>query len=76
MIDWEMVAAVSAAITVLGTAFLWIIHAILAPLKVVVEDNTRAVREVVNKIDEHREKIADLDKRVAVIETVHTMEAT
>ena len=73
-IDWEMILALSAIATLLGTAFLWIIKMILAPMKVVVEDNTSALRDALVEIRNQAKAIADLDKRVAIIENVHEME--
>ena len=67
MIDWEMVIAISAVVTILGGVFLWLIRAILDPIKQLIKSNTEAVKQVVEKLDAHEERLQCVETKVAVL---------
>ena len=70
-----LVGTVVAAATVIGGLALWAIRSTIAPLSVVIDNNTKALDRVTGILDEHTGKIEDHGNRLVKIETVHEMEA-
>ena len=58
----------------LSAAVLWVIHAIVAPLRVVVENNNTIIERVMDRLDKHADKLDDHGVRIACIETRHDVE--
>jgi hypothetical protein len=72
--DWTMIGSLAAVVGIFGAFFLFVINLILAPVKILIKDNTRAIDRTVDKVDEHDGRLNDHDKRIVRIETVHEME--
>lgn len=68
MTDWTMVGTITAIIVAGGALFLWVLRVILEPIKQLIQSNTDAVKQVVEKLDKHEERIQDLEKMKAVFE--------
>lgn len=65
----SVIIALCALLTLIGTVALWTIGSVIKPLKVSVDNLAAVVKEVTTKMDGHRDEIADLDKRLAVVES-------
>jgi hypothetical protein len=69
-----MVEGIGIALTgvgMLGGLVAWSMKMTVAPLRVVIENNTKAMERIINKIDEHDEKLDDHGVRLSIIETKH-----
>jgi hypothetical protein len=63
------IAIVIGIIVPLAGALTWIIHSIVAPLRVVIENNTVALERIMDRLDIHGNKLEDHSIRIACIET-------
>jgi hypothetical protein len=70
----EEIAVVLAIAVPLAGLFLWAMRAMVAPLRVVINNNTAVMDRIMNKLDAHDEKIGDHAIRISNIETVHRYE--
>lgn len=75
MIDWPTVGIIATLLTIVCTFFLWAVNAIVAPLKVSVDNNSELIREVVldhkdlrSKVNAQGNDIANLQPRVSSLE--------
>jgi len=59
------------SIGMIGGLVMWSIRMTIAPLKVVIENNTKAMERILNRVDEHDIRIDDHGVRISVIETKH-----
>lgn len=66
--DWTAVGVITAVLVALGGFFLWVLKIILEPLKQLIKDNTKAVEKVVEKLDNHEERLQCVETKVAVLE--------
>ena len=58
-------------IGMIGGLVAWSIRMTIAPLKVVIENNTKAMERILSRVDEHDVRIDDHGVRISVIETKH-----
>jgi len=70
----EEVAIIFAIAVPIAGLFIWAMKAIVAPLRIVVNNNTAVMDRVMAKLDTHDEKIGDHAVRISNIETVHRYE--
>jgi hypothetical protein len=75
MIDWQTIGILTAVLVAMGGFFLWAVNAIVAPIKVVIENNTDAVNKVVLKhealereVKVHGETLANHEPRIIGLE--------
>ena len=68
MIDWTALGVITAVLVAGGALFLWVLRVILEPIKQLIKSNTDAVKQVVEKLDKHEERIQELETTVAVLE--------
>lgn len=77
MIDWTMVSAIALIMSLLCGTFLWVIRAILAPIKVVIEENTKAINEVLGEMKDVNQRLQCVEVDLAVVqEKVKKLEAS
>jgi len=67
----ETIMAIIGGLGIAGTGIAWAIKVILAPLKVVIENNTAALNGMTKKLDAHDETLDDHGQRIVAIETTH-----
>jgi hypothetical protein len=67
-----IIAGIAAPVVAL---LIWAMRAIVAPLGVVIENNTRVMERIEGRIDKHTETLEDHGIRIACIETVHEVES-
>lgn len=65
----SIIIALCALLTLIGGTVLWAINSIIKPLKVSVDNLSDVVSKMTDNLDGHRDEIADLDKRLAVVES-------
>jgi len=65
--DWTAIGVITAVLVAGGALFLWVLNVILAPIKQLIASNTDAVKQVVEKLDKHEERIQGLETDVAVL---------
>lgn len=53
--------------------FVWAMRATIAPMRVVINNNTAVMDRIMDKLDAHAEKIGDHAVRIGNIETVHRL---
>lgn len=70
----ETIAALVGVAAVIGALAVWAMTAIIAPLNVVIENNTQAMNRVISTLDSHTEKLEDHGNRIVKIETIHEIE--
>lgn len=70
----ETVAILVAIVVPLAALLVWAMRAIVAPLGVVIENNTAAMTRIMDTVEMHGEKLEDHSVRIAKIETVHDIE--
>jgi len=74
--DIVTIAGVSlTAIGAVSGVVVWLMRSTLAPLQVVIENNTAAINKVLEKVDDHDVKLEDHGNRLVKIETTHALEA-
>jgi hypothetical protein len=59
------------AIGMLAALIVWAMRATVAPLKVVIQNNTSAMERIITKLDDHDDKLDDHGNRITRIETTH-----
>jgi hypothetical protein len=69
----EETAVIFAIAVPLAGLFLWAMRATIAPMRVVINNNTAVMDRIMNKLDTHAEKIGDHAVRIGNIETVHRL---
>ncbi len=72
----ETTGSIVAILVPLAGLLVWAMRAIVAPLKVVIENNTRAMTRIMDTVEAHAEKLEDHGIRIACIETRYELEAT
>lgn len=51
----------------------WAMRSTVAPLKVVIQNNTAAMERIIHKLDDHDDRLDDHGNRITAIETKHAM---
>ena len=69
-----LIGTIVAASAVIGGLALWAIRSTVAPLSVVIDNNTKALDRVTVILDEHTEKLEDHKGRIIAIEVRHERE--
>jgi len=72
----ETIGSIVAILVPLAALVVWAMRAIVAPLKVVIENNTQAMNKIMGTVEAHAGKLEDHGIRLACIETRHELEAT
>lgn len=67
----ELVGIVLTAASLLAGLVVWVIKALMAPLKVVIENNTRVMERIEAKLEDHSDTLDDHGNRLTKIETEH-----
>jgi len=71
----ENIGVLIAVVVPLAALLVWSIRAIVAPLGVVIENNTQAMTRLMDTVEQHAEKLEDHGIRIACIETREDIEA-
>lgn len=71
----ETLGAVVGVASIIGGLAVWAMRSTVAPLRVVIENNTRVMERIEGRLDEHAEKLVDHGERIVRIETTHNLEA-
>jgi len=71
----EAVGIILAVVFPLSALVLWAIKTTVAPLQVVIENNTAAMNHIMEIVDTHGVKLENHSVRLTKIETVHEIEA-
>jgi len=71
----EVVGILVAVIVPLAALLVWAMRAIVAPLGVVIENNTQAMTRIMETVELHGEKLENHGIRIACIETRDEVEA-
>jgi len=72
----DTTGSIVAILVPLAALVIWAMRAIVAPLKVVIENNTLAMNKIMDTVEIHADKLEDHGIRIACIETQHELEAT
>jgi hypothetical protein len=72
----ETTGSIVAILVPLAALLVWAMRAIVAPLKVVIENNTQAMNRIMGTVETHSGKLEDHGIRIACIETRHELEAS
>jgi hypothetical protein len=72
----ETTGSIVAILVPLAALLVWTMRAIVAPLKVVIENNTQAMNKIMGTVESHAGKLEDHGIRIACIETRHELEAS
>lgn len=67
----ENIATLAAILVPVAALIAWAMRATIAPLRVVIENNTKALDRVVAVLDKHEEQIEDHEARLGTVEAVH-----
>ena len=70
----DKVAMIFAIAVPLAGLFLWAMKSTVAPLRVVINNNTAVMDRIMNKLDNHEETLGEHAVRITKIETVHEIE--
>jgi hypothetical protein len=70
----ENIAIIFAIAVPLAGLFLWAMKSTVAPLRVVINNNTAVMDRIMNKLDNHEETLGEHAVRITKIETVHEIE--
>ena len=70
----DEIALILAIAVPLAGLFLWAMKVTIAPMRVVINNNTAVMDRIMDKLDTHAEKIGDHAVRISNIETVHRYE--
>lgn len=70
----DEIAVIFAIGVPLAGLFLWAMKATVAPLRIVINNNTAVMDRIMNKLDTHEETLGDHSIRLTRIETVHEVE--
>jgi hypothetical protein len=70
----EWIGAVVAIATMLGGLVLFAIRGMVAPLRGVIENNTAAMKRLMDITDAHGTRLGEHDVRLACIDERHNME--
>lgn len=71
----ETIGAIVGVAGLVGSLAVWAMRSTVAPLRIVIENNTRVMERIEGRIDEHSETLVDHGNRIIRIETVHDIEA-
>ena len=71
----ETVASIIAILVPVSALLIWAMRAIVAPLGVVIENNTAAMDRIMGTVEIHAGKLENHGIRIACIETRHEMES-
>lgn len=72
MVNLELIAVVLTAASMMAALVIWVIKAVVAPLRVSLDNNTQVMERVLAKLDAHDEAIDDHGNRITRIETAHS----
>jgi len=70
----EAIGILLSVLAILGGLIVWAMRATVAPLQVVIENNTAAMTHIMEIVDTHGEKLENHSVRITKIETVHEIE--
>jgi len=70
----EQTAVILGIAVPIAGLFVWAMRATVAPLRVVINNNTAVMDRIMNKLDNHEETLGDHSVRITKIETVHEIE--
>lgn len=71
MDNLELVGIVLTAASMMAALITWVIKAVVAPLRVSLDNNTNVMERVIRKLDEHDDTLDDHGNRITRIETAH-----
>lgn len=71
MVNLEMIGIVLTAVSMMAALVVWVIKAVVAPLRVSLDNNSAVMERVLAKLDAHDEAIDDHGNRITKIETAH-----
>lgn len=71
----ELIGTVIAAAGLFGGLAAWAMKTTVAPLKVVIENNTRVIERIDARLEKHECQLDDHEVRIVKVETVHEIEA-
>jgi cobalamin biosynthesis protein CobD/CbiB len=69
-----IIGVAMAVLVPLAGLVVWAMRAVVAPLKVTVDNNTQALERWGELLDRHADKLEDHEVRISCIETVHEAE--
>ena len=69
----EMIGTAVAICGLFGALFTWSIRVVLAPVKVSIDNNTKVIERITEKLDAHDDRLDDHSSRLTKIETQHKM---
>lgn len=69
----DIIGIVLTAASLLAGLVIWVIKVLMAPLKVVIENNTRVMERIEAKLDDHSDTLDDHGNRLTKIETEHNV---
>lgn len=72
MVNLELIAVVLTAASMMAALVVWVIKAVVAPLRVSLDNNTNVMERVIRKLDEHDDTLDDHGNRITRIETAHS----
>lgn len=67
----EIFGTILAVSSALAGLIVWVIKALLAPFKVVIENNTRVMERIEAKLEDHSDMLDEHGNRLTKIETAH-----
>jgi hypothetical protein len=67
MIDWTMIGTITGVLVSVSALFLWVLRIILEPIKQLIQSNTDAVKQVVEKLDDHDVRLQCVETEVAIL---------
>lgn len=69
----ELIGIVLTAASMMAALVVWVIKAVVAPLRVSLDNNSAVMERVLAKLDAHDEAIDNHGNRITRIETKHKM---
>ena len=67
----EIIGSAVGVAGLMGALFAWAIKAVMAPIKVSIDNNTRVIERISDKLEAHDERLDDHGNRIVAIETKH-----
>ncbi len=72
------IGTIASVLAILGGLVVWAIRSSIAsttePLRVVIENNTEALRDIRGTLTDHAERLGDHEVRLVKVETVHEID--
>ena len=73
MPNLELIAVVLTAASMMAALVVWVIKAVVAPLRVSLDNNSAVMERVLAKLDAHDDVLDEHGNRITRIETKHKM---